>query len=81
MNAQATIRDYMNGQSVASLSVFTMTCFVGMLESGEATVTDFDECGVDLMQLANRYGSCNCWAGTSGSVAARLHAIIKEQRI
>ena len=65
-----TINAYLKDEP--KISLYTMRCFVGMLQTGEATVADFVACGVDLYALANQYGSANCWTGTSGTVAAQL---------
>ena len=60
------------------LSLHTLHCYVGMLETGEATVDDFDACGIDLEALARQFGSANCWTGTSGTLAAKLLKAIQE---
>lgn len=70
MMIRETIKAYIDHEP--QISLHTMQCFVGMLQTGEATVKDFVACGVDLHALANRYGSANCWTGTSGTVAAQL---------
>jgi len=80
INVQDKIREYMGGRTTAHVSAHTMQCFCGMLETGEATVADFDATGVDLMQISNRYGSSNCWSGTSGAVAGSLHRIVTKQK-
>ena len=67
---QQKIRGCIDANGAASL--MTLEFFVGMLESGEATLEDFVECGVNLEQLARAYGSANCWTGTSGTLAAKL---------
>ena len=35
---------------------------------------------IEAEQLARRYGSANCWTGTSGTLAAWLLRLIKEVR-
>jgi len=48
---QKTIRDYLNRPSsprVDGLDRNTMLCFVGMLETDEATPDDFDRCRIGL---------------------------------
>jgi len=73
------IRDYLShdGQYV---SLHTLECFVGMLQTGEFNVDDFAAEGVDLEQIARRFGSANCWTGTSGTLAARLLGFIEEHK-
>lgn len=44
---QTKIREYLAGKSTPP--VFTLRCFVGMLETGEATYGDFQAVGGDLL--------------------------------
>lgn len=61
----------------SDVSFFDLRCFVGMLETGEATLADFEACGIDLEAVCRRYGSANCWTGTSGKLAGKLLEILK----
>ena len=74
----STIQDYMRGKDVPSLR--DLQCFVGMLQTGEATLKDFEAVGVNLEQVARRYGSANCWTGTSGNLASQLLGWINEEK-
>ena len=47
---QATIRNYLGGKS--EVSVFNMQCFVGMIETGEATYDDFEAVGGVVLAAA-----------------------------
>lgn len=68
------IKDYASD----GVSLNDLSCFVGMIETGEATISDFEECGIDLEQIARRFGSANCWTGTSGKYARQLFETVKE---
>ena len=70
-----TIRRYLDD----GISANTMRTFAGMIETGEATTTDFAHEGVHLNELCNYYGPPNCWTGTNGSAAAALRNAIKAQ--
>lgn len=70
------IRDYL-AYDGGTVSLKSLECFVGMLGTGEFTIADFAAEGVDLEAVARRYGSPNCWTGTSGTLAARLLAFVK----
>ncbi len=39
------IRDYIGNRDIGEISAHTMRCFVGMIETGEATTGDFAACG------------------------------------
>jgi hypothetical protein len=80
VEAQQLIREYIayDHRINGGVSGLTLTCFLGMLETGEATLADFEAAGVDLMQLANRFGSANCWTGTYGTVAAKLKQRLQQ---
>lgn len=74
-----TIKSYIEHDGrVGGITGHTMRCFLGMLQTGEATTADFMACGVDLAALANRFGSANCWTGTYGTVAAQLKAELQK---
>ena len=45
-----TIRQYMRGKT--SPSIHDMQCFVGMIETGEATYDDFQAIGGDVLAAA-----------------------------
>jgi hypothetical protein len=32
----------------------------------------------EIRQIMNRYGSANCWTGTSGTLAAIIWELVKE---
>ena len=73
------IRDYI-AYDGGTVSLKSLECFVGMLGTGEFTIADFAAEGVDLESVARRYGSPNCWTGTSGAQAARLLEFIKSHK-
>ena len=51
---QQKIRDYLRG--AGPISDFTLCCFVGMVETGEATYADFSEVGgEDLVNNVRGY--------------------------
>lgn len=72
------IKDYMAGKTSETATLHDLRCFVGMLQTGECTLADFDSEGVDLEQIARRFGSANGWTGTSGTAAAELFRMIQE---
>jgi hypothetical protein len=72
------IDDYMKYRLDRSWTLHDLQCFVGMLETGECTLAQFEERGIDLEQIARRFGSPNCWTGTSGELAARLLKCIQD---
>lgn len=49
---QTKIRDYMDGDTVAS--EFNLRCFVGMIQTGEATLDNFRVVGGDSLMAAVR---------------------------
>jgi hypothetical protein len=72
------IDDYMAGKTNETVSLYDLRCFVGMLQTGECTLQNFADAGVDLLAICKRYGSANCWTGTSGKIASELLEMIKK---
>ncbi len=72
------IDDYMRGKTTSTATLHDLQCFVGMLQTNECTLADFANAGVDLEAIARRFGSANCWTGTSGTLAAQLLGWIQE---
>lgn len=53
---QDTIREYMRGVADTGPAMFVLRCFVGMLETGEATAADFDavQPGMSAIVISHR---------------------------
>ena len=48
---QSTIRNYIGGKSTDQLSDYTLRCFVGMIETEEASLDDFRIAGGADLEL------------------------------
>jgi hypothetical protein len=66
------IDDYMRDKTNETVTLHDLQCFVGMLQTHECTLEHFTMAGVELEQIARRFGSANCWTGTSRTLAANL---------
>lgn len=78
MSYPAVIDDYMRNKTSQTATLHDLECFVGMLQTGECTYQNFVDAGVDLEAIARRFGSANCWTGTSGTRAAQLLGWVQE---